>query len=104
MDTRNPTGYAQVIQEAFSSNSSGAQELSLAYVYGLERISENRQYFTGTQSLSQTFYFVYDGHGSVRALIAGFAWRTLSRHLAEYEYFQRHRRARRAPLVIGSTP
>jgi RHS repeat-associated protein len=68
VDTQNPTGYAQVIQEQFSSNNSGAQELSHSYVYGLERISENRQYFTGTQSLSQTFYFDYDGHGWVRAL------------------------------------
>jgi RHS repeat-associated protein len=66
VDTQNPTGYAQVIQEQFAPNGPG--ELLHTYVYGLERISENRQYFTGQQSLSQTFYFDYDGHGSVRAL------------------------------------
>jgi RHS repeat-associated protein len=66
VDTQNPTGYAQVLQERF--NVIGPGEISHTYVYGLERISENRLYFTGQQTLSQTFYFTYDGHGSVRAL------------------------------------
>jgi RHS repeat-associated protein len=66
VDTQNPTGYAQVLTERF--NVTGPGEVLHTYVYGLERISENRQYFTGQQTLSQTFYFDYDGHGSVRAL------------------------------------
>jgi RHS repeat-associated protein len=67
VDTLNPTGYAQVLGESFAG-ASGAQELSHNYVYGLELISQARHYFTGTQSLTQTIYYVYDGHGSVRAL------------------------------------
>ena len=67
VDTLNPTGYAQVLAESFAG-ASGAQELSHNYVYGLELISQARHYFTGTQSLTQTIYYVYDGHGSVRAL------------------------------------
>jgi RHS repeat-associated protein len=67
VDDQNPTGYAQVVSETFSGGT-GARELSHAYVYGLERISEQRSYFTGTQSLTQFIYYVYDGHGSVRAL------------------------------------
>ena len=67
VDTQNPTGYAQVIYETFSGGS-GARELNHTYVYGLDRISQYRSYFTGTQSLTQTSYYVYDGHGSVRAL------------------------------------
>ena len=67
VDTLNPTGYAQVLAESFAG-ASGAQELSHNYMYGLELISQARHYFTGTQSLTQTIYYVYDGHGSVRAL------------------------------------
>lgn len=67
VDTLNPTGYAQVLAESFAG-ARGARELSHNYVYGLELISQARHYFTGTQSLTQTIYYVYDGHGSVRAL------------------------------------
>jgi RHS repeat-associated protein len=67
VDTQNPTGYAQVVYETFTGGT-GARELSHSYVYGLERISEQRLYFTGSQSLTQSIYYVYDGHGSVRAL------------------------------------
>jgi len=67
VDDQNPTGYAQVVSEAFSGGT-GARELSHAYVYGFERISEQRSYFTGTQSLTQFIYYAYDGHGSVRLL------------------------------------
>jgi RHS repeat-associated protein len=63
----NPTGYPQVVYETFSGGT-GARELSHTYVYGLDRISQYRNYFTGTQCLTQTSYYVYDGHGSVRAL------------------------------------
>ena len=60
VDTQNPTGYVQVIEEDFSL---GAPAQAQTYVYGLERISEQR--FVNT---TQTIYYVYDGHGSVRAL------------------------------------
>jgi hypothetical protein len=59
VDSQNPTGYAQVLQERFIVIGPG--EVLHTYMYGLERISENRQYFTGQQTLSQTFYFDYDG-------------------------------------------
>jgi RHS repeat-associated protein len=67
VDTQNPTGYAQVVYETFTGGT-GARELTHSYVYGLERVSEQRIYFTGSQSLTQYIYYVYDGHGSVRAL------------------------------------
>jgi RHS repeat-associated protein len=57
----NPTGYAQVVEENFS----GSTTESIRYfVYGLDRISQRRQFTNGTQ----TSYYVYDGHGSTRAL------------------------------------
>ncbi|MGA8367820.1 MAG: hypothetical protein WB716_10940, partial [Candidatus Acidiferrales bacterium] len=58
----NPTGYAQVVVENLSG--SGSHDTSRSYFYGLERISQYRQFSGGTQ----TSYYVYDGHGSVRAL------------------------------------
>lgn len=58
VDTQNPTGYAQVVDEL----QSGA--VSRTYSYGLERISET-QTLTG---LPPTSFYGYDGHGSVRQL------------------------------------
>lgn len=58
VDTQNPTGYAQVVDELVS----GA--VSRTYSYGLERISES-------QTLNSTWtpsFYGYDGHGSVRQL------------------------------------
>ncbi|MGA8366927.1 MAG: RHS repeat-associated core domain-containing protein, partial [Candidatus Acidiferrales bacterium] len=58
----NPTGDAQVVMENLSG--SGSHDTSRSYFYGLERISQYRQFSGGTQ----TSYYIYDGHGSVRAL------------------------------------
>jgi RHS repeat-associated protein len=55
VDTQNPTGYAQVVDEL----QSGA--VVRTYSFGLERISEK-------QSAGTSFYG-YDGHGSVRFLM-----------------------------------
>ena len=58
VDTVNPTGYAQVVDEL----QSGA--VTRTYSYGLERISE-------TQPINSTWtasFYGYDGHGSVRQL------------------------------------
>jgi len=58
VDTVNPTGYAQVVDELQSST------VARTYSYGLERISEN-------QTLNSTWtpsFYGYDGHGSVRQL------------------------------------
>jgi RHS repeat-associated protein len=63
----NPTGYAQVVSESFSGGT-GNREESHAYVYGLDRISQNRLAFINSQNITQASYYVYDGHGSVRAL------------------------------------
>jgi RHS repeat-associated protein len=63
VDTFNPTGYAQVVTETVSGT--GPQ----SYVYGLERISRFRDYRdSGGLLVHETVYYVYDGHGSVRAL------------------------------------
>ena len=58
VDTANPTGYAQVVDEL----QSGA--VTRSYSYGMERISENQ---TLNSSWTPSFYG-YDGHGSVRQL------------------------------------
>jgi RHS repeat-associated protein len=54
VDTQNPTGYAQVVDEL----QNGA--VSRIYSYGLERISEKQ--------LTGVSFYGYDGHGSVRQL------------------------------------
>jgi RHS repeat-associated protein len=58
VDTVNPTGYAQVVDELQSGT------VSRTYSYGLERISE-AQSISGTATTS---FYGYDGHGSVRQL------------------------------------
>jgi RHS repeat-associated protein len=58
VDTVNPTGYAQVVDELVS----GA--VTRTYAYGLERISENQ---IVSSAWTPSFYG-YDGHGSVRQL------------------------------------
>jgi RHS repeat-associated protein len=63
VDALNPTGYPQVLTETYFFRTSSS-EISHQYVYGLERLSEVRNYAGGTQYL----FYVYDGHGSVRAL------------------------------------
>jgi RHS repeat-associated protein len=58
IDTLNPTGYAQVVEELQNSS------VTRRYSYGLERLSES-QFISGTWQLS---FYGYDGHGSVRVL------------------------------------
>ncbi len=58
VDTQNPTGYAQVVDEL----QTGA--VTRSYSYGSERISETQ---TLNSALATSFYG-YDGHGSVRQL------------------------------------
>lgn len=59
VDTRNPSGYAQVLEEFTVSN--GATNLAKAYTYGLNLISQRAPG-------SSTYFFTYDGHGSTRML------------------------------------
>jgi RHS repeat-associated protein len=62
VDVKNPTGYAQVIAEEFANTTNSA-----TYIYGLERIA--RGYYSSQFGGVQGFrYYLYDGHGSVRAL------------------------------------
>ncbi len=68
IDTQNPTGYVQVLQESFTGNTGANFESMHTYVYGLERISERRNYVANNQGATANAYYVYDGHGSVRAL------------------------------------
>ena len=55
-----PTGFPQVVEETISNGS------SRNFVYGLTRISQRQ--FIASSSTTVTSYYVYDGHGSVRAL------------------------------------
>jgi RHS repeat-associated protein len=68
VDPQSPTGYAQVVYETFSGSTSASREISRIFVYGLERISQFRSYVLNSASHTQTSYYVYDGHGSTRAL------------------------------------
>ncbi|HEY6972242.1 MAG TPA: RHS repeat-associated core domain-containing protein [Candidatus Angelobacter sp.] len=58
VDTLNPTGYAQVVDELVNGS------VTRTYAYGLQRISEN-QLISGVWTPS---FYGYDGHGSVRFL------------------------------------
>ena len=58
LDDRNPSGYVQVLEEWTST---GTPALSRVYNYGLDLISQR-------QPNVSTNYFIYDGHGSTRAL------------------------------------
>jgi len=57
VDVNNPTGYAQVLQEIPPNN------FPVQYYYGLELLERN-----DTNNSRAVRYYVYDGHGSVRAL------------------------------------
>jgi RHS repeat-associated protein len=59
VDDRNPSGYAQVVEELTSSG--GTPSLSRIYCFGLQLISQRLQ-------STSTNYFISDGHGSTRAL------------------------------------
>ena len=59
VDTQNPTGYAQVVDELQNGS------VTKTYSYGLERVSQNWQLGTGNW---QPSFYGYDGHGSVRQL------------------------------------
>jgi RHS repeat-associated protein len=58
VDTQNPTGYAQVVEEVVSGS------VQRVYVLGLMRMSQQQQ----VSGNWQTSFYGYDGHGSVRQL------------------------------------
>jgi RHS repeat-associated protein len=60
VDDFNLTGFPQVVSESISDGS------TRTLVYGLSRISQRQ--FIASSSTTVVSYFVYDGHGSVRAL------------------------------------
>jgi RHS repeat-associated protein len=68
VDTNNPTGYAQVVEEHESSAAllpAASGSLTTVYAYGHDLISQDRLTQPGTWHLS---YYLYDGGGHVRAL------------------------------------
>ena len=58
VDDRNPSGYAQVLEEWTVSG--GATNLSRVYNWGVMLISQR-------EASGPVYYFVADGHGSTRA-------------------------------------
>lgn len=58
VDDRNPSGYAQVLEEW--SASGGTTNLNRVYNWGLSLVSQ--------QQWSTVYYFIADGHGSTRVL------------------------------------
>ena len=68
VDDRNPTGYAQVIEELVSING-GTETLAHGYLYGLDLIGFTD--YTSGGATPPMYYFGYDGLGSVRLLFNG---------------------------------
>ena len=62
----NPTGYVQVLGETISAP--GTSTDTRSFTYGLDRISQWRYAAAASNYAYVTSYYVYDGHGSVRAL------------------------------------
>jgi RHS repeat-associated protein len=62
VDTNNPTGYAQVLDEVVKG------QVVRSYTYGLDLISEVQPTGGATPPAWQLSYYGYDGHGSVRYL------------------------------------
>jgi len=69
VDDRNPSGYAQVVEEYQTATNLTSQPavLSRVYNYGLALISQ-QQFNANTLQPSTLSYYGYDGHGSVRFL------------------------------------
>jgi RHS repeat-associated protein len=75
LDSNNPTGYTQVLEEHITTPAAGASDpfslitypssLTTVYAYGQDLISQDRKTGHTTWSLS---YYCYDGGGHVRAL------------------------------------
>jgi hypothetical protein len=67
VDSNNPTGYSQVLEEHQDLNGGGITptEISRSYALGQEVISQS--VFTGSTQGRQ--FLLYDGHGSTRALL-----------------------------------
>ncbi|MGH8547582.1 MAG: RHS repeat-associated core domain-containing protein [Methylococcales bacterium] len=61
VDTLNPTGYAQVLEEIVNG------QVATRYTYGSDLISQSRK----AGSIWNTHFYGYDGHGSVRFLMDG---------------------------------
>jgi YD repeat-containing protein len=62
LDDRNPSGYSQVLEE-WTTTSSGTN-LVRVYNYGMSLVSQRQ-----VSGITNTYYFVSDGHGSTRELI-----------------------------------
>ena len=74
VDNLNPTGYAQVLREQVVSARSGstAAAATALYCYGHDLLSQNRtaQTFFPPSLTTSVRWYGYDGHGSVRFLVA----------------------------------
>ncbi len=70
VNDRNPSGYAQVLEEYTETNGWGSAgwDLSRVYVYGLGLVSE-QEMDLNTLMPSTLSYYGYDGHGNVRFLM-----------------------------------
>jgi RHS repeat-associated protein len=66
VDGLNHTGYAQVMEECIVTNSQVV--VLVAYAYGLDLISQTFPPLSTLNPQPSTFYYGYDGHGSVRYL------------------------------------
>ena len=67
IDDRNPSGFAQVLEEYQQTNDSAPGILGRVYNYGLMLISQ-QQFDPNTLLPSTLSYYGFDGHGSVRFL------------------------------------
>ena len=66
VDTQNPTGYAQVLEEWQTADGGTSWTQTRSYLYGHDLVSQQR-FASGAPT--GTDYYGYDGHGNVRFLI-----------------------------------
>jgi RHS repeat-associated protein len=67
VDDQNLTGYVQTLEE-WTADGFAPVQLEKVYDYGLDLVSQTQFDLTPNNLTPKTSYFLYDGHGSVRAL------------------------------------
>jgi len=66
IDSRNPTGYAQVLEQ-IDRNANGDIIRAMAFTLGMDVIAQATQ--NAATGATQTLFFMYDAHGSTRGLL-----------------------------------
>jgi hypothetical protein len=102
VDDQNLTGYVQTLEE-WTADGFAPVELSNVYDYGLDLVSQTQFDLTPNNLTPKTSYFLYDGHGSVRALAdeSGIITDTYTYDAFGIQLSQPGKRGQPAQCVIG---